>query len=199
MASFDPHLPFSESSAESADPVALGRRHAAEEAVRTVRPVTPRRADRHAKGFRRAALYGLVGVLVLVAAGAIAARMWLRAAARGSLPQIDGSLSIAGLGAPVTVLRDAHGVPHIRAATLDDLVFAQGYVTAQDRLWQMETLRRHAAGTLAEVLGSELIPHDRTQRVLQLRAAADRALAVLPPDQMHWLEVYARGVNASIS
>ncbi len=150
--------------------------------------------------------YGLLGVLgvvlgvavVLSVAGLIGARFWLRAAARNSLPQVDGSLVVAGLDAPVTVERDVHGVPHIRAASVDDLVFAQGYITAQDRLWQMETLRRHAAGTLAEVLGKDLIPHDRTQRTLQIRAAADRAVAALPPDQLHWLEVYARGVNASI-
>ncbi|HZY74397.1 MAG TPA: penicillin acylase family protein, partial [Edaphobacter sp.] len=76
-----------------------------------------------------------------------------------SLPQFDGTLPVAGLSAPVIVQRDAHGVPHIRAATLDDLIFAQGYVTAQDRLWQMDLLRRHAAGELAEILGPSLVPH----------------------------------------
>jgi penicillin amidase len=99
----------------------------------------------------------------------------------------------------VTVSRDAQGVPHIAAASMDDLIFAQAYITAGDRLWQMDALRRHAAGELAEVLGSNLVEHDRMQRTLQLRAAADRALPLLPADQMHWLEVYARGVNASIA
>ena len=115
-----------------------------------------------------------------------------------NLPQLDGSLTVYGLAAPVTVQRDAHGVPHIHASSLDDLVFAQGFVTAQDRLWQMDLLRRHAAGELAAILGRSMLEHDRLQRTLQLRAAADRALAALPPDQKHWLEVYARGVNASI-
>jgi len=118
---------------------------------------------------------------------------------RDSLPQLDGTLAIDGLSAPVAVMRDGQGVPHLRAASLDDLILAQGYVTTQDRLWQMETLRRHAAGTLAEVLGPALIAHDRTQRILQIRAAADRAVAALPADQLHWLELYARGVNASIA
>ncbi|MEO8737484.1 MAG: penicillin acylase family protein [Edaphobacter sp.] len=137
-------------------------------------------------------------IVILAAVIFIGGRSWSRKAMRDSLPQIDGTLSIAGLSAPVTVQRDAHGVPHIHAATLDDLIVAQGFVTAQDRLWQMDILRRHAAGELAEVLGPSLIPHDRTQRILQVRASADRAIATLPPDQLHWLQLYARGVNASI-
>jgi penicillin amidase len=115
-----------------------------------------------------------------------------------NLPQLDGSLTVYGLNAPVTVERDAHGVPRIRAGSLDDLVFAQGFVTAQDRLWQMDLLRRHAAGELAAILGRTMLQHDRLQRTLQLRTAADNAVAALPADQKHWLEVYARGVNASI-
>jgi penicillin amidase len=105
---------------------------------------------------------------------------------------------VYGLAAPVTVARDAQGVPHIRARSMDDLVFAQGFVTAQDRLWQMDMLRRHAAGELAAILGSNALQYDRLQRTLQLRVAADRAWAALPPEQKHWLEMYARGVNASI-
>ena len=103
------------------------------------------------------------------------------------------------LHAPVTIQRDLHGTPYVHAATFDDLVLAQGYLTAGDRLFQMDTLRRHAAGTLAEIFGASLLPHDRLQRTLQIRAAADRALAVLPPDQLHLLEVYAQGVNAAIA
>jgi len=90
-------------------------------------------------------------------------------------------------------------VPSISAANLDDLLTAQGFVTAQDRLWQMDMLRRHAAGNLAEILGSNLVEHDRTQRTLQIRAAADRAIAALPADQHHQLEEYSRGVNAYIT
>ena len=117
----------------------------------------------------------------------------------GSLPQVDGGLHVSGLSAPVSVLRDRHGVPHIRASTPEDLFFAQGYVTAQDRLWQMDMLRRHGAGELAEILGSRLIEHDRVQRYLQLRNTADNAAAHLPADQRHWLEAYALGVNAFIA
>src|ERR1700716_344439 len=125
-------------------------------------------------------------------------RPWLRQPMSASLPQLAGGLSIPGLSAPVTIQRDAHGVPHIRAASLDDLVLAQGFVTAQDRLWQMDSLRRHASGTLAEILGPGLLAHDRLQRTLLIRASADRALTTLPADQLHLLERYAAGVNASI-
>jgi penicillin amidase len=140
-----------------------------------------------------------VAVLVLLIVAFYGTRIWARNAMRDSLPQLDGSVAIPGLSAPVTVQRDTHGVPYIKAASLDNLIVAQGFVTAQDRLWQMEALRRHGSGTLAELLGSSLLAHDRAQRTLQLRAAADRALTVLPPDQLHWLELYARGVNASIA
>ena len=151
-------------------------------------------------------LYGIasttvwtVGILaVLLLAAYLIAGPWLRSATRAALPQLDGSLVVPGLTAPVTVARDAQGVPYIRAASADDLIRAQGFITAQDRLFQMDTLRRHAAGELAAILGSSLLQHDRLQRTLQLRAAADRALAQLPDEQRHMLELYADGVNAQI-
>ena len=136
--------------------------------------------------------------LVLVVVGFFVARHSVHKALVDSLPQIEGSLAVPGLGASVTVMRDAQGVPHIRAGSVEDLVFAQGYVTAQDRLWQMDALRRHSAGELAQVLGAGMVDHDRAQRTLQVGAAAERAMAVLPADQRHWLDVYARGVNASM-
>jgi penicillin G amidase len=137
-------------------------------------------------------------VVILSIGGFFTARYLARQALHNSLPQLDGNLAVPGLSAPVTVQRDAHGIPHIRAANLDDLIIAQGYVTAQDRLWQMDSLRRYVSGDLAEVAGAALLPHDRLQRTLQIRAAADRAFAVFPPEQLRWLELYARGVNASI-
>jgi penicillin G amidase len=112
---------------------------------------------------------------------------------------LDGRVAISGITAPVTITRNAQSVPSIHAANLDDLLFTQGYITAADRLFQMDALRRHGAGTLAEILGPNLVQHDREQRILQLRAAADRAAAALPPDQLHQLQAYARGVNAFIT
>jgi penicillin amidase len=153
-----------------------------------------------ARSGRKLRVAGFVFLLlvVLAIAGFFFERHHIGAQMRANLPQLDGSLTVYGLAAPVTVQRDAHGVPHIHAHSLDDLVFAQGYITAQDRLWQMDLLRRHAAGALAEVFGRNALELDRFQRTLQFRAAADRAVAALPADQKHWLEVYARGVNASI-
>jgi penicillin amidase len=162
--------------------------------------VPSRRGARRRKALWLKVLGVLFLLLVVVGvAGFFSGRHWMQTALREDLPAVDGQIAVKGLAAPVTVTRDAQGVPHIAAASMEDLVFAQGYITAGDRLWQMDALRRHAAGELAAVLGKNLVEHDRMQRTLQLRAAADRALAVLPPDQLHWLEAYARGVNASIA
>ncbi len=139
-----------------------------------------------------------VAVAIIVAVTLIGTAAWLRHSMRAALPQLDGDIHASGLTAPVTVTRDAQGVPSIQAQSLDDLLFAQGYVTAQDRLWQMDSLRRHAAGELAEILGSKLVEHDRIQRTLRMRDTAERAIASLPPEQVHQLEAYARGVNAFI-
>jgi penicillin amidase len=160
-------------------------------------PTEPRPRRRFGKYLRLTIIVSEV-LLALSIVAAICAVFYLRHAMRSSLPQLDGTLHVSGLSTPVTVNRDAHGVPSIHAANLDDLLFAQGYVTAQDRLWHMDVLRRHAAGELAELLGPSLLDHDREQRTLQLRAAADRAVAQLPPDQLHQLQAYAAGVNAFI-
>ena len=103
---------------------------------------------------RRLRIIGLVFALLVVVTAA-ALFVWHRhlgTEMRENLPQLDGSLTVYGLSAPVTVDRDARGVPHIHASSMNDLVFAQGYITAQDRLWQMDLLRRHAAGQLAAIL-----------------------------------------------
>jgi penicillin amidase len=132
---------------------------------------------------------------VLAAAGLV---LWLRWAEKSTLPVLDGEIHVSGLSAPVTVRRDDHGVPHIEAATLDDLLVAQGYVTAQDRLWQMDASRRNAMGDLAALMGPSLVPHDRYQRVLQVRVNAQRIYANLSPADRTRLEDYARGVNLFI-
>jgi penicillin amidase len=140
--------------------------------------------------------------LLLLAAGA--GVLWLRSAAKAALPQLDGDVHLAGLSAPVLsapviVRRDAHGVPHIDAATQDDLFVAQGYVTAQDRLWQMDSLRRSANGELAEILGPALLQRDKTQRVLEIRLTAQRIYGHLPADDRRRLDDYARGVNLYVA
>jgi penicillin amidase len=138
----------------------------------------------------------LLALLVLAVCAGV---LWLRSAEKNTLPELDGELHLPGLSAPVTVERDDHGVPHIEAATQDDLFFAQGYVTAQDRLWQMDTFRRNANGELAEILGPSLVPHDRTQRTLQFRRTAQRIYANLDPADRTRMDDYARGVNLFIA
>ena len=119
--------------------------------------------------------------------------------AHSALPQLDGRLQVSGLSSSVTVTRDAHGVPTIEAATLQDVFFAQGYVTAQDRLWQMDIMRRFASGELSEILGEETVKLDREQRVLGLRAAARKSLEIAQPRDREFFAAYARGVNSFIA
>jgi penicillin amidase len=143
---------------------------------------------------------GLVlGVLIAAAVGTAASVLWLKKAMREQLPILDGDLQLPGLSAPVVVRRDARGVPHIQATTMEDLVEAQGFVVAQDRLWQMDMARRFAAGELAELLGPGVVEHDKLQRILQIRPTAERLTATMPADQKRLVEAFSRGVNAYIT
>jgi penicillin G amidase len=147
----------------------------------------------------RMVLWSGAGLLVLLVLAVGAGVLWLRSVALKSLPQLDGEVHLAGLSAPVTVQRDTHGIPHIDAATQDDLFVAQGYVTAQDRLWQMDASRRAANGELAEVMGPTLVEHDETQRVLQIRLTAQRVYDHSPAGDRARFDDYARGVNLFIA
>jgi penicillin amidase len=111
------------------------------------------------------------------------------------LPLVDGAASLPGLQKEATVDRDSWGVPHILAASLNDLVEAQGYVMAQDRLWQMDLLRRVARGRLAEIVGPAALPLDRQFRTFGFGRAADRDASLLDPESRGVYEAYARGVN----
>src|ERR1051326_8318613 len=154
--------------------------------------------------------------LLLLIAGTLAF-FWFYHAARSSMAQLDGSITLSGLQSPVSVLRDAHGVPHLTAASLEDLFFAQGYVTAQDRLWQMDLTRRAVGGEMAEIFPASsgpaqpvsrataaLLPrktwldYDKQQRLLRLRPIAERVAAQLPARDCAFFEAYASGVNAYI-
>ncbi len=134
--------------------------------------------------------------LVLTCAGGV---IWLTTMARSALPEIDGAVPVAGVSAPVSVTRDLHGVPTIEATSLEDLFFAQGYVTAQDRLFQMDLMRRAAAGDLAEVVGETALKHDRQQRILGIRATAEKGLQTASAEDREQFSAYARGVNAYIA
>src|SRR5215813_14988166 len=104
----------------------------------------------------------VAGLLVLALLAAFGVGAWFYRATHAPLAQLDGTIVLPGLSAPVSVVRDTHGVPHLTASSLEDLFFAQGYVTAQDRLWQMDMTRRAAGGELAEILGTAPLPGPRT-------------------------------------
>jgi len=111
------------------------------------------------------------------------------------LPSVDDDERLLGLDERVEVLRDTYGVPHIFATDTHDLFFAQGYVTAQDRLWQMDIYRRAAEGRLAEVLGEPGLESDRFMRTLGLGRAAQLDLGMISNETRGFLEAYMEGVN----
>ena len=123
----------------------------------------------------------------------------LRALARARLAQIDGQLNVAGLDSAVEVRRDRWGVPHIYAKTQHDLFFAQGFVAAQDRLFQMDLWRRIGEGRLAEVLGPSYVPRDRFARLLTYRGDMDAEWASYAPDTRPIATAFVAGINAYIA
>ena len=120
-------------------------------------------------------------------------------APRQSLPQRSGTIAVDGLSAPVQVVRDRWGIPHIFASTQDDLFAAQGFVQAQDRLFQMDLWRRAAQGRLAEVLGANFIERDAMTRRVQYRGDLDEEWASYGPDTRTIAEAFVRGVNAWVA
>jgi penicillin G amidase len=134
-------------------------------------------------------------LIALALVAALAAVYWF---VWRPLPQRSGTVE-TGVSAAVSVSFDKLGEPHIRAANLEDALFAQGYVTAQDRLWQMDALRRFAAGDLAEILGPTLLDSDKESRRLRMRRMAEAAYVRLPAGDRAAFAAYARGVNAFIT
>ncbi|HKX38831.1 MAG TPA: penicillin acylase family protein, partial [Burkholderiales bacterium] len=115
---------------------------------------------------------------------------------RRSLPQVEGAIAVAGISGEVEILRDAFGIPHIFARSVEDAQFALGFAHAQDRLWQMEMNRRTGSGRLAEALGPAALEADRFLRALGLRRVAEANLKRYDEDTRRQLEAYAAGVNA---
>jgi penicillin amidase len=134
---------------------------------------------------------GLLAIIVILAG----AGTWF---VRRPWPQISGTIAVSGLSEPVQVIRDKWGVPQIYAQNEHDLFFAQGYVHAQDRLWQMEVNRSIANGTISSLLGNAGLRTDRLVRTLGLRRAAEQSWAIASSDSRAILEAYASGVNAYI-
>jgi penicillin amidase len=146
--------------------------------------------------FARRLLACSIGIPVALALFALVAGWVLM---RASLPRIDGEAALAGLSAPVAIERDDAGVPVIRGMTREDVARATGYAHAQDRLFQMDLLRRTGAGELAALLGAGVLDADRQIRLHQFRQRAAEALASLDPVGRALLEAYADGVNAAIA
>src|SRR4051812_28520313 len=113
------------------------------------------------------------------------------------LPKTSGRLFVSGLESTVDVLRDRYGVPHIRARSEADMIFALGFCHGQDRLWQLEFFRRATAGRLSEFAGPLTLDADRTMRTLGMRRAARDEVAAIPPSLHEMLVAYAAGINAA--
>lgn len=143
----------------------------------------------------RRALVTLAVILLVLLVTLAGVGTWL---VRRPWPKVDGALEIEGLSAAVEVIRDEWAVPHIHAENEHDLFFAQGYVHAQDRLWQMEFNRRIGSGTLSQILGGSTLEIDRFMRTLGLRRAAEKDWDAVSSDAREFLQAYADGVNAYI-
>jgi penicillin amidase len=143
----------------------------------------------------RRGLLGLLALLLLTLLAALALYLGLR----GSLPALDGEQRLAGLTAPVEMQRDARGYLTVRAETRNDAARALGFAHAQDRFFQMDLLRRNAAGELAALVGAKALPLDQKRRMHRFRWRAERALAALAAPERALLQAYAEGVNAGLA
>ncbi len=139
-------------------------------------------------------LAALVAVTLLAAAayaGNVAAGMY-------DAPQTSGTIAGMGVRAPVQILRDGRGVPHIRAQNLHDLFFAQGFVEGSDRLFQLDLTRRYVLGELAEILGSPLLSTDEAARTIPVRTMIAHQWEALDASDRAMLQTFADGVNAAM-
>lgn len=143
-------------------------------------------------GAARWGTYAAVGLVLVLLLTLLAATVVVRR----PLPQTDGSISVPGLAAEVDVLRDAQGVAQVYADDSSDLFFAQGYVQAQDRFWQMDVRRHITAGRLSELVGEGALEADLAVRTIGWREVAEREIDLLSSDSRSYLESYADGVNA---
>jgi penicillin amidase len=136
----------------------------------------------------------LLAVLVLLVLLVVSAWLFLRA----SLPRLEGTQQAPGLETTASVARDVHGVPVISGGSRLDVAYATGFVHAQERYFQMDLLRRVAAGELAELFGARAVPLDKSHRLHRFRARAELALQALPAAERALLERYSAGVNAGL-
>jgi penicillin amidase len=136
----------------------------------------------------------LLAIIVLLVAAGLAVWLLLRA----SLPRLDGQIAAAGLTRPATLERDALGTATIRAASRNDALYTLGFVHAQERYFEMDLMRRLAAGELSELVGAAAIDADKSHRPLRMRARAETALTAMSAEQRATLAAYRDGVNAGL-
>ena len=153
-----------------------------------------RRPLRSGSAVRRGLRYGLAGVAIVLLGLAAAVYFALRA----SLPAIEGEVRVAGLPGAATIVRDEQGTPTITAASREGLAFATGYAHGQDRYFQMDLMRRAAAGELAQLLGPSLVDTDKRLRLHGFRRAAAEVVRRTPATDLRLLESYTAGVNAAL-
>ncbi|QQK81729.1 penicillin acylase family protein [Salicibibacter cibi] len=144
----------------------------------------------------RKIILSIVLIFTLLASGTA---VWAYLQLTSGLPQVEGEYEASGLASEVDVYRDENGVPHIEADNDEDLYYAQGFVTAQDRMFQMDLSRRQASGMLSEVVGEDALDSDRYFRTFGLRRAAEDSLDAYDEETLAVLEAYADGVNDYIS
>ena len=141
----------------------------------------------------------LIGLLAFVLVVGVGFAGWFTWMVRRSYPQASGTIDVAGLSAPVTVVRDANGIPNIYADTTEDLFFAQGYVHAQDRFWQMDFNRHVTGGRISELVGESQLDTDKYLRTMGWRRVAEQEWGPARPESQTVLQAYADGVNAYIA
>ncbi|MGH1141651.1 penicillin acylase family protein [Bacillus pseudomycoides] len=155
--------------------------------------VVVKQRKKRGKGKKIVIWFGSILLFLLVIAA-----VFVNAFVMKSMPKVEGTVHVSGLQKSVQVTRDERGVPHIKAENEHDLYFSQGYVQAQDRLFQMDLSRRQASGTLGEVVGKAALDKDKLFRTLGLRRAAEASVSQYTGEAKDALESFADGVNAFI-
>ncbi|HWT97749.1 MAG TPA: penicillin acylase family protein, partial [Terriglobales bacterium] len=165
------------------------------EAVETTAAMRQRISPRRSWGRRLGLAVAVLILMILIAAGG--GFLWLRT----SLPQLDGTIALTapGLQHPVSIDRDEQGFVAIKAEDDNDAAFALGFAHAQDRLFQMDSMRRLGSGRLSEIIGAATLPSDKRMRVLGLHHQAEDEYAEASPVLKARLDAYAAGVNAFIA
>jgi penicillin amidase len=142
---------------------------------------------------RRLGLLALLALAPLVVA-AIAFALWVQAAVSASAAVESGTLTGAGVGAPVRIVRDGRGIPHVRAANERDLFYGEGYAEGSDRLFQLDVYRRAVSGRLSEIFGPSLLDYDERSRAFDVEGAVADEERSLGPRERDDLVAFAAGV-----